>query len=185
MSACEQLTYDKGEDEPSSSLETMNNKRVKKEICGLMENLQSDSTIKQVNFLNPDDVTSTLLVKVVPDFDTKLYKSLIDMGEDGILLGIYFIDEEKGSYPFIPPVVRIIYPRLSGDRIYGGAVCVNSIYKSGWSPAITLESCIYSLVNFVGDDENKTSVESKNTFTWKEFIEYKKNLGKYHSWDDN
>lgn len=63
------------------------------------------------------------------------------------LTGIEILATFPEGYPFCPPKVRIIRPRLRGHTGYviSGAICMQLLDAAGWSPAYTLVGVLLSI----------------------------------------
>jgi len=65
-------------------------------------------------------------------------------GQDFVHLNIRF----KDNYPFVPPIVAIVSPRMTGGHIYGGgAICMELLTNMGWSSAYNVEAIITQVVS--------------------------------------
>lgn len=182
----ERLKYNISKDEPKSNLETMNSKRMIKEINSLLDSKKRPEFITRVNFLIEDDVTSPLILELSPDKDSNLHKDLIQMNIPGIKIVLYFNDDKNVSYPFIPPLVRIVYPRFLSGRVFGGAICTDLLYTGGWSPSNSIVTTLASLLSLITKDEKtegRLDFYSKKEYTWNEFIDSRQGLGSSHSWE--
>lgn len=94
------------------------------------------------------------------DFDGSLLgEDMKKYGIDGILLELRFGKPYKiylqqnfftgQDFPFSPPFIRLIKPRLlrfidggGGHITAGGSVCMDLLTASGWNPAYTIESVL-------------------------------------------
>lgn len=104
-----------------------------------------EKTIIKVNFVNPNDKKSPLLILVSPDPDSLLYKDLVDNNIPGILLAVYFTE----GYPIKQPKVRVVSPIFvegTGRIGLGGSICADVLFSQGWSPANTIEKIVRALI---------------------------------------
>jgi len=95
-----------------------------------------------VEFVNENLYEWSIKVKKV-DPDSDLAKDLVTLkektGEDYIHLNIRF----KDNYPFEPPIVAIVTPRITNGHVFeGGAICLELLTKHGWNAAYTVEEIV-------------------------------------------
>uniref|UniRef100_A0A6G1SLT2 Ubiquitin-conjugating enzyme E2 Q1 n=1 Tax=Aceria tosichella TaxID=561515 RepID=A0A6G1SLT2_9ACAR len=62
-------------------------------------------------------------------------------GKDHFLLHAAYDDK----YPFVPPFIKIVYPKLSG--ISSGWICHELLTSSGWNSAYTIEPLILQIMD--------------------------------------
>lgn len=71
------------------------------------------------------------------DKDSALWQDMKETNTEFILLNISFPD----NFPFSPPFVRVLTPRLeNGYVLDGGAICMELLTPRGWSSAYTVEA---------------------------------------------
>lgn len=71
------------------------------------------------------------------DKDSALWQDMKETNTEYILLNISFPD----NFPFSPPFVRVLTPRLeNGYVLDGGAICMELLTPRGWSSAYTVEA---------------------------------------------
>jgi len=81
------------------------------------------------------------------DPDSALAKDLAELSKEkeeqvGVELRFHF----GPDYPFDPPFVRIVSPKLVGGHVFtGGAICMELLTKDGWSPSYTIETVCMQL----------------------------------------
>ncbi|XP_006007584.1 ubiquitin-conjugating enzyme E2Q-like protein 1 [Latimeria chalumnae] len=114
------------------------------------------------------------------DQDSPLWKDMMEMGLEYILVGLSFPE----NFPFAPPFLRVLEPAVeNGFVLDGGAVCLELLTPRGWSSAYTVEAVMRqfaaSLVKGQGRISRKNG-KLKKTFTRKEAEATFKNLVKTH-----
>ena len=73
------------------------------------------------------------------DSESDLATDMRDMGIPYILLHIVFPD----NFPFAPPFMRVISPRIEkGFVMEGGAICMELLTPRGWASAYTVEAVV-------------------------------------------
>lgn len=100
------------------------------------------------------------------EWHVRLYKvdSESDLGNDMRELGIHYILLHlvfPENFPFAPPFVRVISPRIEkGFVMEGGAICMELLTPRGWASAYTVEAVIMqfaaSVVKGQGRIQRKT-----------------------------
>jgi len=73
-----------------------------------------------------------------------------DLSNDMAVLGLAHIKLQLDfpeQYPFEPPFVHVVTPHFKRGTgtVWDGALCMELLTKSGWSPAYSIESIIYSV----------------------------------------
>lgn len=114
------------------------------------------------------------------DRDSALWQDMKDTNTEYILLNISFPD----NFPFSPPFMRVLTPRLeNGYVLDGGAICMELLTPRGWSSAYTVEAVMRqfaaSLVKGQGRICRKTG-KSKKSFSRKDAEATFKSLVKTH-----
>lgn len=178
------------EEEYRSETEIMMLKRVQKEINRLFNPEIRSKNITRVNFNDPDDPTSPLLVELMPNPDTNLYSDFVKHNIPGIVVAIYFIKTNEESYPFIPPRLRVVRPQLtSGRTLSGGAICADMLYAGFWSPANNLagllDTVIQVLSETVGEGVSSRLDVSKigTDYTFEDYLKTRKHIAEVHDWE--
>lgn len=182
----EHLYYEIDRNEPKSDLKTMQSKRIEKELKQLFNKEQRPLFINNANFLVKHDITSPLVLELIPEEDSKLYEELVEMNIKGIKVAMYFNTDKNVNYPFIPPLLRVIYPQFASGRVYGGAICTDLLYSSGWSPSNSIITTLQSLIDLMTKDEKtvgRLNFGTKENYTWANFIESRNSLGSMHAWE--
>lgn len=73
------------------------------------------------------------------DSESELASDMRDMGIPYILLHLMFPD----NFPFAPPFMRVISPRIEkGFVMEGGAICMELLTPRGWASAYTVEAVV-------------------------------------------
>lgn len=77
------------------------------------------------------------------DLDSQLARDLTALCLDHVELELTFPD----AYPFEPPFVRVVSPRLEPNTgcVSNGALCMELLTPHGWSPAFDIEALIVSI----------------------------------------
>ncbi|MBN3278886.1 U2QL1 protein, partial [Polyodon spathula] len=114
------------------------------------------------------------------DRDSALWQDMKDTNTEYILLNISFPD----NFPFSPPFMRVLTPRLeNGYVLDGGAICMELLTPRGWSSAYTVEAIMRqfaaSLVKGQGRICRKAG-KSKKSFSRKDAEATFKSLVKTH-----
>ncbi|KAL4630000.1 ubiquitin-conjugating enzyme E2Q-like protein 1 isoform X1 [Arapaima gigas] len=114
------------------------------------------------------------------DKDSALWQDMKETNTEYILLNVTFPD----NFPFAPPFVRVLTPRLeNGYVLDGGAICMELLTPRGWSSAYTVEAVMRqfaaSLVKGQGRICRKAG-KSKKAFSRKEAEATFKSLVKTH-----
>ncbi|MBN3282797.1 U2QL1 protein, partial [Polyodon spathula] len=114
------------------------------------------------------------------DRDSALWQDMKDTNTEYILLNISFPD----NFPFSPPFMRVLTPRLeNGYVLDGGAICMELLTPRGWSSAYTVEAVMRqfsaSLVKGQGRICRKAG-KSKKSFSRKDAEATFKSLVKTH-----
>lgn len=91
------------------------------------------------------------------DSESDLGNDMKDLGVNHILLHLVFPE----NFPFAPPFMRVISPRIEkGFVMEGGAICMELLTPRGWASAYTVEAVIMqfaaSVVKGQGRIQRKT-----------------------------
>ncbi|KAI0885363.1 uncharacterized protein GGS22DRAFT_188652 [Annulohypoxylon maeteangense] len=125
------------------------------------------------------------------DRDLPLAKDMEKAGLTSIVLEIRFLR----GFPISPPFVRIIRPRFlpfmdggGGHVTSGGALCMELLTNSGWSPANSLESVLLQVrMAICSEDPRPARLEStRNTqdqYGVAEAVEAYKRAAATHGWE--
>ncbi|XP_043938113.1 ubiquitin-conjugating enzyme E2Q-like protein CG4502 [Protopterus annectens] len=71
------------------------------------------------------------------DKESALWQDMKETSTEFILLNLSFPD----NFPFSPPFVRVLSPRLENSYVLdGGAICMELLTPRGWSSAYTVEA---------------------------------------------
>lgn len=146
--------------DPISDLKIMQTKRIQKEISKIMNLKTRSDIINRINFLNPQDITSPLLIELKPCKDSQLYKQCKRLKIPGIVIVFYF----NTQYPFTPPSVRVVKPifeRSTGRVSEGGSLCINSLFESGWSAALNIEILCISIIDVISNESQEINNSRK------------------------
>lgn len=137
-------------------------KRFQKEILRFSSLFldQNEKTLVRFNFIDPNDNKTPLMVLVMPNSETDLYKDLIRYNIPGLLLSLWFPGgvDEKHEFPFFPFKMRLVNPMLidgTGRVTKGGSLCGDQLFKEGWSPLNTIESIIRNFIIAIGTEGSR------------------------------
>lgn len=194
---------------PSKGNEPVNGERIiqlgrfKKETERflIMANSSKDSTFIKANFAVPNDISTPLLVSIMPDRDTELYNDLITNNIPGVLLAIYFPggSEKAFEYPNVPFRVRVVSPifvRQTGLVTEGGSICNEQLYQNGWSPSLNIEVVIRNFAAETGrvgkrmflnsvEDRKAARVDTNRLgdhYTYENYIRSHDQIAGFHGW---
>lgn len=194
---------------PSTGNEPVNGERIvqlnrfKKETERFltMVNNTKDSTFIKANFAIPNDISTPLLVSIMPDRDTELYNDLIKNNIPGILLAIYFPSgsEKAFEYPNVPFRVRVVSPifmRQTGLVTEGGSICNEQLYQNGWSPSLNIEVVIRNFAAETGRTGKRmflNSIEDRKQgrvdvnrlgdhYTYENYLRSHDQIAGFHGW---
>lgn len=91
------------------------------------------------------------------------------------------------DYNFDPPFVRVIWPRFefhSAHVTIGGSICTETLTKSGWTPAVSIENMLIDLVTNMDMGDGKIDMSQiKFDYNLKEAEEAFKRVAKDHNWE--
>ncbi|KAK4101503.1 hypothetical protein N658DRAFT_471396 [Parathielavia hyrcaniae] len=114
-----------------------------------LQNLQATTPLHELGWYIDFDAVSNLYHWIVElhSFDPSLPLAQ-DMKQAGV--GSVVLEMRFGSeYPFAPPFVRVVRPRFltfmaggGGHVTAGGAMCMELLTSSGWSPVSSMESVL-------------------------------------------
>lgn len=120
-------------------------KRVMKEYAECIKTSFTSSPLFTVELI--DNKLSTWKVEVYCiDVDSELYQGMVEHGIASITLNMFFPED----YPFAPPFVHVVKPRISKGYVFsGGAICMELLTKQGWSSVYNVESVIMQFASQV------------------------------------
>ena len=99
------------------------------------------------------------------DSESELHQDMKDFGIPHILLNLSFPD----NFPFSPPFMRVVKPRIRGGFVLdGGAICMELLTPSGWSSAYTVEAIIMQFSALIVKGRGRIDKKSKSDFNKKE-----------------
>ena len=111
------------------------------------------------------------------DPESELHQDMKDLNVSHILLNLSFPD----NFPFSPPFMRVVRPKIEGGFILdGGAICMELLTPSGWSSAYTVEAIIMQFAALIVKGRGRIDKKSKSDFTRKEAEASFKKLVKTH-----
>lgn len=184
-------------DSPRNNEKVVTSKRFLKETKMLLERSGRDwdeetkKLIPRINFNDPNDNSSPLLVEFIPPDDTPIYTDLQNAGIPGIVLAFHF----NCDYPHEPFRVRVVYPRIregTGRVTSGGSICMSNLYSSaGWSPSITIMSIIMSIISVIpnegqrGDESQSKGRLADNpnrSYSYQEYLSGYQIAKDFHKW---
>ncbi|OTB14681.1 hypothetical protein K445DRAFT_125087 [Daldinia sp. EC12] len=125
------------------------------------------------------------------DASLPLAQDIKEAGISSIVLEILFLRE----FPMSPPFVRVVRPRFlpfasggGGHVTAGGAMCMELLTNTGWSPANSLESVLLQVrLAICSTDPRPARLESKNRrrmdYGISEAVEAYIRAASVHGWD--
>lgn len=146
----------KGEDIPSNK--TVRARRLMKEFRDL-QRLQNSKTDPVFTVELVDDNLFEWHVKLYKvDNDSELGNDMKDLGITYILLHLIFPE----NFPFAPPFMRVISPRIEkGFVMEGGAICMELLTPRGWASAYTVEAVIMQFAASVVKGQGRIQKKNK------------------------
>jgi ubiquitin-conjugating enzyme E2 Q len=132
--------------EPPSFATDAATKALSRELSKL-QNIQAKTPLHELGWYMDCDQVTNLFQWIVElhSFDPSLLlaQDMKRAGVASVVLELRF----GGDYPFSPPFVRVVRPRFlpfleggGGHVTAGGAMCMELLTSSGWSPANSMES---------------------------------------------
>lgn len=116
----------------------------------LMKELRDVQRLEQNNPLDPP-FTVELVNDNLFEWQVELYKIdaeselAADMKEFGIKSILFHVIFPE-NFPFAPPFIRVISPRIDkGFVMEGGAICMELLTPRGWASAYTMEAVVMQL----------------------------------------
>ncbi|KAF7523115.1 hypothetical protein G7054_g11898 [Neopestalotiopsis clavispora] len=136
---------------PPSYATPMGQKAIGQEIKKLQK-LQATTPLHELGWYIDFDQISNMFHWIVElhSFDSKspLAKDMKKAGATSVVLEVRFGRE----FPMSPPFLRVVRPRFlpflnggGGHVTVGGAMCMQLLTTSGWSPALSMESVLLSV----------------------------------------
>ena len=190
----ELLTMNISQGEPLSDETIMSGNRIRIEVQRLFESKNKSSIINKVNFYDPNNNRTPLLIELIPASDTLLYSDCKKYNIPGILIAFYFEKNGNEMYPFVPPKVRIVRPKFikhTGRITDGGSICASILYKGDWSPANNISGIINSLIALISYDNEKGEGKMgridgnrlNEEYNWNEFLASRDLIATIHTWE--
>lgn len=94
------------------------------------------------------------------DSESELATDMRDMGIPYILLHIVFPD----NFPFAPPFMRVISPRIEkGFVMEGGAICMELLTPRGWASAYTVEAVVMQFAASIVKGQGRIAKKHKGS----------------------
>ncbi|KAJ9598515.1 hypothetical protein L9F63_010805 [Diploptera punctata] len=94
------------------------------------------------------------------DSESELATDMRDMGIPYILLHIVFPD----TFPFAPPFMRVISPRIEkGFVMEGGAICMELLTPRGWASAYTVEAVVMQFAASIVKGQGRIAKKHKGS----------------------
>ena len=134
--------------EPPSYATGLAQRAIQKELKKL-EEVQSSTALEDLGWYMDFDAISNMFQWIV---ELHSFELALPLGQDMKKLGVNSIVLEirfGRDFPMSPPFVRVIRPRFlpfqeggGGHVTAGGAMCMELLTTSGWSPANSLESVL-------------------------------------------
>ena len=161
---------------------TAENKQVIAHINHMLDAKGIKRVMKEINGHRGD--TKDRCYKLAFDERTPQTFYAIISGLDGVFTDGEYIMKIKipDNYPFGAPVICLETP--NGKFIPGSKICLNitHFHSETWSPLVTLEKLIISIISLLGDTAMTTGVGFMNTSDGdkKELAMYSKEYNKKH-----
>ena len=194
-------------DQPSDR-ELVQKTRLQKEFKKLLDPESRSEYISRVNFQNPKDITSPLLIELKPYKGTPLRKQCDKHHIPGIIIAFYFhIDSSetrekalRGAYPIIPPTLRVVKPifeQSTGRISLGGSICMDTLYATGWSPSYGLDSICAIILDIISNENQEVNNTSSkkgepggiidisrigDEYKYSDFLASYNNTSVFHKW---
>ena len=135
----------------------------------------------KVNVDNNDLYKWDILIDEV-DPSEDLGKDMLKYNVDSIKLEVTF----PKDYPFTPPFVRVITPRfkyMTGHVTLAGAICMEVLTTSGWTPGYSIESLIIQIKSELSEGGGRLDPQKHNmTYGLKEAQSSFIRVAKGHGW---
>uniref|UniRef100_UPI00358F2C44 ubiquitin-conjugating enzyme E2Q-like protein 1 n=1 Tax=Myxine glutinosa TaxID=7769 RepID=UPI00358F2C44 len=109
------------------------------------------------------------------DRESPLWQDMRDSGHDSILLNLSFPE----NFPFSPPFMRVLSPRIDTASSWTRAICMELLTPRGWSSAYTVEAVVRQFAASVVKGQGRIS-RKKKAFTRKEAEATFRSLVKTH-----
>nr|CAD7438942.1 unnamed protein product [Timema bartmani] len=94
------------------------------------------------------------------DQESDLATDMRDMGIPYILLHLIFPD----NFPFAPPFMRVISPRIEkGFVMEGGAICMELLTPRGWASAYTVEAVVMQFAASIVKGQGRIAKKHKGS----------------------
>lgn len=94
------------------------------------------------------------------DAESELATDMRDMGIPYILLHLVFPD----NFPFAPPFMRVISPRIEkGFVMEGGAICMELLTPRGWASAYTVEAVVMQFAASIVKGQGRIAKKHKGS----------------------
>nr|CAD7198053.1 unnamed protein product [Timema douglasi] len=94
------------------------------------------------------------------DQESDLATDMRDMGIPYILLHLIFPD----NFPFAPPFMRVISPRIEkGFVMEGGAICMELLTPRGWASAYTVEAIVMQFAASIVKGQGRIAKKHKGS----------------------
>ena len=137
---------------PNPTWASGNSRKVLTREVGKLQKIQSQTPLGElgwyIDFENIDNMFQWIVELHSFDASLPLAQDMKTQGVTSIVLEIRFGRE----YPLSPPFVRVIRPRFrpfsergGGHVTAGGAMCMELLTNSGWSPANSMESVLIQI----------------------------------------
>jgi hypothetical protein len=176
---------------PYSDEATMASKRIRKELTPLFSRSgdrwspELDATIGRMNFAEPANVLSPLLIEVLPSVDSPLFMDLLNAGLHGVIVSVHF----GQKYPLEPPTFRLVYPRMqtwTGHITNGGSVCMSTLYVgAGWSPALGVSELVLAFADMISNSTDgcaRLAQDYDRVYDYASYAESFARVGHSHEW---
>jgi len=151
-------------------------KRLMKEFSKLSKDAEVNCGSFSVELVE-DNLYEWNIMLLSVDPESKLHEDMKDLNVSHILLNLTFPD----NFPFSPPFMRVVKPRIRGGFVLdGGAICMELLTKSGWTGAYSVEAIVVQFAALVTKGNGRIDKKTTSEFSKKEAEASFKSLVKTH-----
>lgn len=151
-------------------------KRLMKEFLQISKSTEEVDACFTAELVNDSLYDWNIMLSSV-DPESELYRDMKDLSIPHILLNVTFPD----NFPFSPPFMRVVKPRIEGGFVLdGGAICMELLTPLGWSSAYTVEAIIIQFSALIVKGKGRIDKKFKSNFSRKEAESSFRKLVKTH-----
>ncbi|KAI2642291.1 hypothetical protein GGS21DRAFT_298361 [Xylaria nigripes] len=160
-----------------------------------LEKVQSTTPLSELGWYVELEKVTNLFQWIVElhsfDPDIPLARDMKKAGVTSIVIDIRFLQ----GYPFTPPFIRVIQPRFlpfaaggGGHVTTGGALCMELLTNTGWSPACSMESVLLQIrLAMCSQDPRPARLDlmpfRQPQYSIREAVEAYKRAAENHGWE--